>query len=188
MSIGIEIERPQRNEAMMKSAVVARKSRTWPKRCVSQPVSGTEIAFATANDVITHVPWFGDTPRSPAIAGIDTLAIDVSSTFMKVARPTASEARSRSLPSSGLFAGGGATDGAHPGREIRVLGDDALDALVRLRVRLGGGEHARLERRPRGASLLEPGARALVRVDVDPHREADLQRMRLELLRLERDA
>ena len=56
--------------------------RTWPKRWVSQPVSGTEIALATANDVITHVPWFGLTPRSPEIAGIDTLAIDVSSTFM----------------------------------------------------------------------------------------------------------
>src|SRR5436305_8972999 len=141
ISIGIDRARPQRNDAATKSAVVARKSRTWPKRWVSHPVSGTEIAFATANEVMVHVPWLGETPRSPAIAGIDTLAIDVSSTFMKVASPTASEARSRSLPSSGLFAGGGATDGAHPGREIRVLGDDALDALVRLRVRLRGGEH-----------------------------------------------
>ena len=51
-------------------------SRTWPKRCVSQPVSGTEIALATANEVMTQVPWVGLTPRSPAIAGIDTLAIE----------------------------------------------------------------------------------------------------------------
>ena len=32
-------------------------------------MSGTEIAFETANEVITQVPWSGDTPRSPAIAG-----------------------------------------------------------------------------------------------------------------------
>src|SRR4051812_23931809 len=38
---------------------------------------------------MTHVPWSGDTPRSPAIAGIDTLAIDVSSTFMNVASDSA---------------------------------------------------------------------------------------------------
>ncbi len=101
ISIGIDIARPQRNEAATNSAVVARKSRTWPKRCVSQPVSGTEIALATAKDVMTQVPWLGDTPRSPAMAGIDTLAIDVSSTFMNVARPTASVAARRAPPSSG---------------------------------------------------------------------------------------
>jgi hypothetical protein len=33
-----------------------RNSLNWPMRCVSQPVSGTEIALATANDVMTHVP------------------------------------------------------------------------------------------------------------------------------------
>src|SRR6202049_5144934 len=47
------------------------------------------MALATANEVITHVPWSGDTPKSPAIAGIDTLAIDVSSTFIKVASDSA---------------------------------------------------------------------------------------------------
>lgn len=63
--------------------------RTCPKRCVSHPVSGTEMALATANEVMTHVPWFGATPRSPEMAGIDTLAMDVSSTFMKVASDSA---------------------------------------------------------------------------------------------------
>ncbi len=58
-------------------------------RSVSQPVSGTEIAFATANDVMTQVPWSDDTPRSPEIVGIATLAIDVSSTFMNTASDTA---------------------------------------------------------------------------------------------------
>ena len=56
ISIGIDIASPQRNDAATNSAVVARKRRTWPKRCVSHPVSGTEIAFATANEVMTQVP------------------------------------------------------------------------------------------------------------------------------------
>jgi hypothetical protein len=33
-------------------------------------VSGTEIALATANEVMTQVPCDGLTPRSPEIAGI----------------------------------------------------------------------------------------------------------------------
>src|SRR3954454_8012658 len=101
ISIGIDIDRPQRSDATMKSAVVARNRRTCPKRCVSQPVSGTEIAFATANEVITHVPWSGDTPRSPAMAGIDTLAIDVSSTFMNVASDSATVPSASVAPDSG---------------------------------------------------------------------------------------
>ncbi len=75
--------------------------RTWPKRCVSQPVSGTEIALATANDVMTHVPWSDDTPRSPEIDGIDTFAIDVSSTFMNTASDTAIVPITSFAPSSG---------------------------------------------------------------------------------------
>ena len=78
--------------------------RTWPKRCDSQPVSGTAIALATPKLVITQVPWFGLTPRSPAMAGSDTLAIDVSSTFMKVAADKASVPHRRAEPLSG---GGG---------------------------------------------------------------------------------
>src|SRR5205823_12268663 len=140
-SIGNEISRPQRSEARTKSAVVARNRRTWPKRSVSQPVSGTEMAFATANEVMIQVPWFGDTPRSPAIAGIDTLAIDVASTFMKVASPTASDAATRAPPSSGLTTAACAMRGLRRRRAERrrgaVLGDDALDALVRLGVDRG---------------------------------------------------
>ena len=62
------------------------------------------MALATAKLVITQVPCVGLTPRSPAIAGRDTLAIDVSSTFMKVAAERASVPHRRALPSSG---GGG---------------------------------------------------------------------------------
>jgi hypothetical protein len=68
---------------------------------VSQPVSGTEIAFATANEVITHVPWSDDTPRSPEMDGIDTFAIDVSSTFMNTASDTAMVPITSCAPSSG---------------------------------------------------------------------------------------
>src|SRR4051812_18623977 len=195
MSIGIEIERPQRNEATMKSAVVARKRRTWPKRCVSHPVSGTEIALATANEVMTHVPWFGDTPRSPAMAGIDTLAIDVSSTFMKVARPTASEAAMRAPPSRGCTsrrsaAGACATGRSGVGRKRRrkraVGADDLLDARGRLGI--GGCEGLRLVGRRLALDASEPAGGAIVRVNVDLHGEPDLQRMRLEFLPVERDA
>src|ERR1044071_6878639 len=136
---------------------------------------------------MVQVPWLGETPRSPAIAGIDTLAIDVSSTFMKVARATASDARTRALPSSGggpLFPGDCAATVYR--RSPGVVCDDPLDHLVGLGVdrveclRLVGGLVAR--------EALQALARALVRVDVDAHREADLQRMRLALLRVEGDA
>src|SRR5262245_15198091 len=131
---------------------------------------------------MVQVPWFGDTPRSPAIAGIDTLAIDVSSTFMKVASATASDARTRALPSSGggpLLPGDCTAAGCR--RAGTVLGDDPLDHLRGLRV--DRVERLRLVSRLLARQALQALARALVRVDVDPHREADLQRVRRELLR-----
>src|SRR5438552_14114203 len=80
---------PHSHDMTTNSSTLPVNRRTWPKRCVSQPVSGTEMALATANDVMTHVPCDGLTPMSPDIAGIDTLAIDVSSTFMNVASDSA---------------------------------------------------------------------------------------------------
>ena len=74
---------------MTNSTTEAVNSRTCPKRRVSQPVSGSEMALATPKEVMTQVPWSGETPRSPAMAGSDTLAIEVSSTFMKVASDSA---------------------------------------------------------------------------------------------------
>ena len=68
---------------------------------MSHPVSGTEMALATANEVMTHVPWAGLTPISPAMAGMDTLAIDVSSTFMNVASESASVPSTRLPPVNG---------------------------------------------------------------------------------------
>ena len=59
------------------------------------------MALATAKLVMTQVPWLGLTPRSPAMAGSDTLAIEESSTFMKVAADRAIVPHTRAEPSSG---------------------------------------------------------------------------------------
>src|ERR1700760_275220 len=85
MSIGSETARPHSQELTTNISTEATNSFTAPKRCVSQPVSGSAIALATANDVMTHVACELETPRSPAIDDSDTFAIDVSSTFMNVA-------------------------------------------------------------------------------------------------------
>ena len=49
------------------------------------------MPLATAKEVITQVPWSVLTPRLPAMVGIETLAMVVSSTCMKV--PSASARR-----------------------------------------------------------------------------------------------
>jgi hypothetical protein len=96
--------RPHSQEVSTNSMMLAVNRRTWPKRCDSQPVSGTAIALATPKLVMTQVPWLGLTPRSPAMAGSETLAMDVSSTFMKVAADRASVPQRRAEPVRG---GGG---------------------------------------------------------------------------------
>ena len=45
-----------RKEAMTNSSTEVVNSRTCPKRRVSQPVSGSEMALATPKEVITQVP------------------------------------------------------------------------------------------------------------------------------------
>ncbi len=74
------------------------KTRTWPKRCESHPASKTEIAFATAYDVITQVAWLAPTPRSPAMCGSATFAIVVSNTSMKVPSASAMVTRANARP------------------------------------------------------------------------------------------
>src|SRR6185295_9528232 len=97
--------RPHNQDASTNNNTLAVNSRTWPKRWVSQPVNGTAMPLATANDVMIQVPWFGLTPRSPEIAGIDTLAIDESSTFMNTASESTTVPIARSTPCSGGNAG-----------------------------------------------------------------------------------
>src|SRR5580700_3523487 len=45
---------PQSREATVNRATDITKVRTTPKRCMSQPVSGTDTPLATANEVITQ--------------------------------------------------------------------------------------------------------------------------------------
>ena len=85
----------------MNSRVDSTNRRTSPKRRDSQPVSGRAMALLTAKEVMTQVPWFGLTARSPEIAGSETLAIDVSSTCMKVPRLRPRVSRTRVGPCNG---------------------------------------------------------------------------------------
>ena len=55
MSMPMLWDTPQRNDASTNSDVHETKSLTSPKRRVRKPVSGSEIAMLTANEVITHV-------------------------------------------------------------------------------------------------------------------------------------
>src|SRR6202051_1643031 len=80
-----DLDQPQSSEAIENRTIDAVKRRTAPRRCRRPPVNGTAIALATPKEVITHVTCVVDTPRSPPIDESDTFAIDVSSTFMKVA-------------------------------------------------------------------------------------------------------
>ena len=50
---------PHSSEASTNNSTEVMNKRTWPKRWVSQPVSGTAMALATANEVITQVPCGG---------------------------------------------------------------------------------------------------------------------------------
>jgi hypothetical protein len=93
--------RPHSSEAIMNRITLAMNRRTWPKRWVMKPVSGTAMALATAKLVMTQVPCVVLTPRSPEMAGSDTFAIDESSTFMKVAAESAIVPQTRAAPSSG---------------------------------------------------------------------------------------
>ena len=47
---------PQRNDIKVNSSTEPTNVVTTPKRCISQPVNGTEMPFATANEVMTQVP------------------------------------------------------------------------------------------------------------------------------------
>src|ERR1700683_1434224 len=67
---------------------------------MSHPVKGTETPFATANEVMTQVPWSELTPRSPLIVGMDTFAIEVSSTCMNVPRARATAVTALRVPLS----------------------------------------------------------------------------------------
>src|SRR5437667_356500 len=87
---------------------------------VIHPPSNGPTTGATSV-VIAHVPWSGETARSPAIDGIDTLAIDVSSTFMNVASDSATVPSASVAPLSGAACADGAA-----GEDVAGLSADAL--------------------------------------------------------------
>src|SRR5580698_11256555 len=91
---------PHRSDAIVNNATDTTNVRTTPKRCMSQPVKGTDTPLATANEVITQVPWSELTPRSPLIVGMDTFAIEVSSTCMKVPSAKATAVTALAVPES----------------------------------------------------------------------------------------
>src|SRR5512135_3082505 len=121
---------PHRNDEMTKSSTDAVNSRTCPKRRVSQPVRGSEIALATPNEVMTQVPWSGETARSPEIAGIDTFAIDVSSTFMNVASERAIVPSASAIPPRGTGAAGGARAPESDDVAMSAMGASGLERLA----------------------------------------------------------
>ena len=133
-SISSDVAKPHSQEVMTNSSTLMLNRRTAPKRCVSHPVSGTEMALATPKLVMTQVPWPGLTPRSPAMAGMDTLAIDESSTFMNVASDSASVPSSSVEPVSGGCCAGGVTGVAlaGAGAPVDAWGAAGLAAVMQI--------------------------------------------------------
>ena len=93
---------PQSQEANTNNKVEIKNNRTSPKRFASQPVIGIEIAFATPNEVMTHVPWLDEAPKSPAMVGMATLAMVESNTSIKVANESTNVSIANAPPCSGL--------------------------------------------------------------------------------------
>src|SRR5258706_5295342 len=173
---------PHSHDAITNSSTLAVNRRTCPKRCVSQPVSGTEIAFATAKDVMTQVPCAGLTPMSPAMVGMDTFAIDESSTFRKVASDKATVPSTSWLPCSGpdWCAAGGA------GRGDAAGAADASATAVELVMTWPSANdvHRQLLSRPHGRHA----RRAMTEVGRDDvvHHPVSRRRLRIEGLRRRR--
>ena len=144
MAISVDIlgARPHSQDAMTNSSTLAVNKRTWPKRCDSQPVSGSAIALATPKLVTTQVPWLGLTPKSPAMAGRDTLAIDESSTFIKVAADSAIVPHRRSAPCRGWFCANEGAAAAAAATGAGALSAAGLAALMG-RFRCGPGRRWR---------------------------------------------
>ena len=89
---------PHSHEVMTNISTAVKNSRTSPKRRATQPVSGTEMALATANEVITHVPCDVAAPKSPAMCGRATLAMVVSNTSMNPASDSAMVSNAKGRP------------------------------------------------------------------------------------------
>ena len=91
-------DNPQSTEKTVKPIKLTVNTRTAPKRPASQPVSGTQMASATAYEVMTQVPCELETAKPPVICGKDTLAMVISSTTIKFASATTKAANSNLPP------------------------------------------------------------------------------------------
>jgi hypothetical protein len=113
INISMDDAKPHNQLLSTNNTMLLVNKRTAPKRWVSQPVSGTEMALATPKLVITQVPWLGLTPKSPEIAGIDTLAIEESNTFINVAKDSDKVPNTKAAPLNGWsLAGAVGAEGA----------------------------------------------------------------------------
>src|SRR3984885_3330371 len=92
------VERPQRNDMTVNNATDVTKVCTTPNRRINHPVNGTDTPLATAKEVMIQVPWSDETPRLPAMVGIETFAMVVSSTCMNVASASARSVTPRGIP------------------------------------------------------------------------------------------
>src|SRR5690606_9546391 len=204
-------EKPHSHEDSTKSRVEIRNSRTCPKRWVSQPVNGTVMALATANEVMTQVPWLALTPRSPEMLGMETLAMDVSSTFMNTAVDSAIDPTMRVAPVRGgcsaaragragsrdalvVSAAGWALIGwlsstmlrraaPAPSRCREIAAQDLCDHRVGV-----GRAMVEYRRGQRLAGRLAGGVAVLADVDFHVHGQPDAQGVLGELLRIQGDA
>src|SRR5579862_8016094 len=84
INMGKLVDKPQNMEVMVNKKVESTNKRTSPKRRANQPVMGNIMAWLTANEVMTQVPWSALTAILPAMVGMATLAIETSNTFMKM--------------------------------------------------------------------------------------------------------
>ena len=118
INIGKLCEIPHNQEHTTNSVADHKNTFTEPNWRASQPVKGIEIAFDTANMVITQVPWDVAAPKSPAIVGNATLAMVESSTIINTAIDKAKVTITSGKPDSG---------GISTGTPLGLLADTASD-------------------------------------------------------------
>ena len=122
-SIVMLLDSPHKAENTTNNVPETVNVRTSPKRRPSQPVSGCMMAAASVYELMAQVPSVGLTANVPAIAGIETLTMVMSSTSMNVAKLITMVSMTSVAPCS---AGGAGPPGTVPA-------DGALMAALALR-------------------------------------------------------
>src|SRR5579859_4835565 len=94
---------PHKNELTVNSATHDMQNRFRPISPDNHPESGSTIAFETRYDVSTHVDSSAPADKFPEMCGSATLAIDVSSTSMNVAKVTVTAITHGLIDPSGIL-------------------------------------------------------------------------------------